>query len=166
MRPIDILSFCLSILGIYSLLLYLRFLIPRYLIPPISALLNETQQFLLTHAQTIDAIPGGNELRMGLETLSNQLARMRLESNRSLGISQQVWLAIRQCLSFRLHVLSSRIESIRLRAEVAVDEEQVALLDAQPSADGTESAAPAADTATPMGVAAEPIPPPPAVIAS
>ncbi|KAI0250011.1 hypothetical protein BJV78DRAFT_1221997 [Lactifluus subvellereus] len=34
----------------------------------LSALLGNTQQFLRTHADTVHAIPGGNELRTGLDT--------------------------------------------------------------------------------------------------
>lgn len=81
MGPVDLLSFILSILGIYGLFLYLRFLIPRYLIPIVSALLNETQQFLLTHAETIDAFPGGNELRTGLETYEGLCAHIEHPSH-------------------------------------------------------------------------------------
>ncbi len=56
MNSIDILSLCLSILGIYGLIFYLRYLIPYYVIPLLSARLKETRQ-LLDHAEAINAIP-------------------------------------------------------------------------------------------------------------
>jgi len=65
MALIDILGFCLSLLGIYGLLLYLRHLLPRYAIPSLSTLLNETQQ-LLRHAEVISAISPENESQMQL----------------------------------------------------------------------------------------------------
>ena len=40
MRFTDILSFCFSILGLYGLVCYLRFLIPRNVIPYVSAVLT------------------------------------------------------------------------------------------------------------------------------
>ena len=39
----DILSFCFSILGLYVLVHYLRFLIPRNLLPHVSAVLAEAE---------------------------------------------------------------------------------------------------------------------------
>ena len=60
MLVIDALSLGLSILGFYGLVLSLRYLIPRYIIPLISARLNETQQ-LLSHAEEINAIPQESE---------------------------------------------------------------------------------------------------------
>jgi hypothetical protein len=46
MRFADILSFCFSILGLYGLVYYLRFLIPRNLLPYVSAVLAETEHLL------------------------------------------------------------------------------------------------------------------------
>ena len=66
MRFIDILSFCLSILGVYGLVLYLRYLLPHYVIQLLSALLNETQQ-LLDRAEALHAIPLESELRSQLD---------------------------------------------------------------------------------------------------
>jgi len=63
MQFIDILSFCLSLLGIYSLVLNFRYLLPCYTIPVLSALLTSTQQ-LLNNAETISAIPSESEIRM------------------------------------------------------------------------------------------------------
>ena len=66
MLVIDALSLGLSVLGIYSLILSLRYLIPCYTAPCLSARLNETQQ-LLSHAEAINAIPPESELRTHLD---------------------------------------------------------------------------------------------------
>jgi len=66
MRFIDVFSFCLSILGVYGLILYLRYLLPHYIIPLLSALLNETRQ-LLDRAEALNAIPLESELRTQLD---------------------------------------------------------------------------------------------------
>jgi hypothetical protein len=63
MHFIDILSFCLSLLGVYGLILYFRYLFPCYVIPPLSALLNETKQ-LLERAEEIGAVPPQSECRI------------------------------------------------------------------------------------------------------
>jgi len=60
MSFIDTFNFCLSLFGFYSLVLYLRYLLPRYIVPPLSTFLNETQQ-LLHRAEAIGAIPQDSE---------------------------------------------------------------------------------------------------------
>jgi hypothetical protein len=62
MHFIDALSLGLSFLGIYGLVFSIRFLIPCYIIPFISAHLTSTQQ-LLNHAEAINAIPPESEYR-------------------------------------------------------------------------------------------------------
>jgi len=161
MRPADILNLGLAILGISGLFLSPRFLIPSFLVPRVSALLDNTKQYLDTHTDAIDA---GNELNMGFQTLSDQFALMRMKSNSSLGILEQFCLATRHGLTCKLYVLSRRVKSIRVKAEMAVDRQRLASLDVQQSADTAESAAPAADVAIPIGDVAEFIPPPPAII--
>jgi hypothetical protein len=66
MSLLDALSLTLSILGIYSLILALRYLIPCYTVPYLWARLNEAQQ-LLGHAEAINAIPPESEHRTHLE---------------------------------------------------------------------------------------------------
>src|SRR6266850_1768112 len=72
MSFIDILGFSLSLLGIYSLVLYLRYLLPRYNIPSLSAFLSETQQ-LLGHAEEICAIQPESEYRAHLHLYDNHV---------------------------------------------------------------------------------------------
>jgi hypothetical protein len=70
MHFIDILSLSLSFLGIYGLFLSLRYLIPCYIIPFISANLSSTQT-LLNHAEAINAIPPESEYRTHLDVYEN-----------------------------------------------------------------------------------------------
>jgi hypothetical protein len=65
MRFTDILSFCFSILGLYGLLYYLRFLIPRNLLPYVSAVLTEAEH-LLDRAESTGVIPRPNDYRSAL----------------------------------------------------------------------------------------------------
>jgi len=60
MHFIDTLTLGLSILGVYDLILYLRFLLPRNVIPRVAAPLSEVQQ-VLNRAQSIGAIPHDSE---------------------------------------------------------------------------------------------------------
>ena len=62
MQFTDILSFCFSILGLYGLVYYLRFLIPRNLLPHVSTVLTEAEH-LLDRAESIDVIPQMNDHR-------------------------------------------------------------------------------------------------------
>ena len=62
MLCIDILSFSLSVLRVYGLVLKFRYLLPRNAILLLSVLLNETQQ-LLDHAEEIGAVPLQSECR-------------------------------------------------------------------------------------------------------
>jgi hypothetical protein len=66
MHFLDSLSLSLSFLGIYGLVLSLRYMIPCYFIPYLSAHLNEAQE-LLNHAEEINAIPLQSEHRTHLE---------------------------------------------------------------------------------------------------
>jgi hypothetical protein len=65
MRFTDILSFCFSILGLYGLVYYLRFLIPRNLLPCVSAVLTEAEH-LLDRAESIGVISRSNDYRLAL----------------------------------------------------------------------------------------------------
>ena len=66
MLRIDIIGFCLSVVGIYGLILYLRYLLPRNAIPLLSTLLDETRQ-LLDRAEAISAVPPQSESRTRLD---------------------------------------------------------------------------------------------------
>ncbi|KAF8501519.1 hypothetical protein F5888DRAFT_1801044 [Russula emetica] len=127
----DILSFCFSILGLYGLVYYLRFLIPRNLLPYVSAVLTEAEH-LLDRAESTGVIPRPNEYRSALTlykavmplptdghltdrySYSNQFLWIRMESHRSPGILQQLRLAIQYGLSCRLYMLSSRVVAIKV----------------------------------------------------
>ena len=61
----DILSFCFSILGLYGLLHYLHFLIPRNVLPRVAAVLAETEH-LLHRAESSGVIPQPNDYRSAL----------------------------------------------------------------------------------------------------
>jgi hypothetical protein len=65
MRFTDILSFSFSILGLYGLVYYLRFLIPRNLLPHVSAVLADAAH-LLDRAESIGVIPRPNDHRSAL----------------------------------------------------------------------------------------------------
>jgi hypothetical protein len=65
MRFTDILSFCFSILGLYGLVFYLRFLIPRNVLPHTSAVLTEAEH-LLDRAESTGAILQLNDYRSAL----------------------------------------------------------------------------------------------------
>jgi hypothetical protein len=62
MQFIDVLSFCFSVLGLYGLVFYLRFLIPRNVLPYVSAVLTEAEH-LLDRAQSTGVIPRPNDYR-------------------------------------------------------------------------------------------------------
>ena len=61
----DILIFCFSILSLYSLTCYLRFLLPRNVIPYVSAVLTEAEH-LLNRAKSTGVIPRPNGCRSDL----------------------------------------------------------------------------------------------------
>jgi hypothetical protein len=72
MRSIDIIGFGLSTLGVYGLILYLRHLFPHYVVPLLSALLDETQR-LLHHAEALCAIPLEGEYKIQLDLCDSPL---------------------------------------------------------------------------------------------
>ena len=53
-------DFCFSILGLYGLVYYLRFLIPRNILPYVSAVLAEAEH-LLDRAESTGVIPWPND---------------------------------------------------------------------------------------------------------
>ena len=66
MRLIDILSFSLSLLGIYGPILLTHYLLPRNVTPILSTLLDQTQQ-LLSLAEQIGAVPSQSEYKFRLD---------------------------------------------------------------------------------------------------
>jgi len=127
MRFTDILSFCFSILGLYGLVYCLRFLIPRNLLPYVSAVLTEAEH-LLDHAESIGAIPRPNDHRSGLTSCASEFLQIRMESHRAPGILRQLRLAVWYGLTCRLYTLSSRVEAIKIEIELAIDEQQLTSL--------------------------------------
>jgi len=127
MHVIDTLGFCLSLLGIYDLLLYSQYLLPRYTVPPLSVLLNETEQ-QLRHAEDISAIPLGSEYKTQLDRLVDQFTMMRVESNQARGTPQQLRLAIQHGLTWRLCTLRYQIAAIGSSLELAIDQHHLAII--------------------------------------
>src|SRR6266852_6978877 len=135
MQFTDILSFCISILGLYGLVYYLRFLIPRNVLPHVSAALTEAEHSL-DRAESTGVIPRPNDYRSALtsyETVmhlpadrhltdqrscASEFLQIRMESHRAPGILRQLWLASWYGLSRRLYILSSRVEAIKIKIEV------------------------------------------------
>ena len=135
MQFTDILSFCISILGLYGLVYYLRFLIPRNVLPYVSAVLAEVEH-LLDRAESTGVIPRQNDYRTALtlyedivplptdhhltdqRSCASEFLQIRMESHRAPGILRQLWLAVWYGLTFRLYTLSSRVEAIKIRIEV------------------------------------------------
>jgi hypothetical protein len=131
----DILTSGLSLLGVYSLFIYLPFLLPCNLIPSVASTLNETQQ-LLVHAEDIGAIRDVSEYRTSLamyegvvlmptdrhvadrHSSANQFLEARTDSQRSPRIFQQLLLAARHGMTYKLYALSSRIEAVKVQLEV------------------------------------------------
>ena len=66
MHFFDVLSFGLSVLGIHSFLHYLRFLLPRNIIPLVSLRFDEAEA-LLNSAEAAGAIRNSSESRMTFE---------------------------------------------------------------------------------------------------
>ncbi|KAH9024289.1 hypothetical protein EDB84DRAFT_1507179 [Lactarius hengduanensis] len=94
----DIFGFCVSILGMYGAVVYLRCLLPRHIIPNVSAMLHDAQDTLAV-------------------LFASELARMRIHSHRSPGLFQQIRLTVQHRLTYRLYSLSSQISAVRLRVE-------------------------------------------------
>jgi len=140
MQFTDILSFCFSVLGLYGLVYYLRFLMPRNLLPYVSAALAEAER-LLDRAESIGVIPRPNDYRSALtlyeavvplptatdchlidqHSCVNEFLRIRMESHRAHGILQQLQLAVQYSLTYRLYTLSSRVEAIKIKIEVCLN---------------------------------------------
>jgi hypothetical protein len=135
MQFTDILSFCFSILGLYGLVFYLRFLIPRNVLPYVSAVLTEAEH-LLDRAESTGVIPRPNDHRSALtsyETLvhlppnrrltdhysySSQFLRIRIESHRAPGILQQLRFAVQYGITCKLYILSLRVVAIKVEIKV------------------------------------------------
>lgn len=137
MRLVEILSHMLSIFGIYCLVQHVPFLLPRNLIPHVAAVLTEVRG-LVDRAEANGAITDASKYRADLtryeairrlaptsvtphwssHSFANQLQRMRTESQRSPGIFQQLLLAVRYRLTYKLYMLSSQVEDVKIKVEV------------------------------------------------
>ena len=137
MQFVNILSFCFSILGLYSLVCYLRFLIPRNVLHYVSVVLSEAEH-LLDRAESTGVIPQPNGYRSMLtmystklsffsqgmvtsldhHSYSNQFLRIRMESYLAPGILQQLRLAVQYGLTCELYTLSSRVVEIKVEIKV------------------------------------------------
>ncbi|KAH9955037.1 hypothetical protein BC827DRAFT_912279 [Russula dissimulans] len=169
MGLLDVIQLSLVVLGAYRLVVLLRYVLPRDVVPHVSTAMNETQS-LLDKAEAVNAIPKDNEHKKDLtmytvfryvgiisltcylfffsRSLRAQLLRMRMESNRSPGFISQLQLLFLRGLTFRLYRLSTHIEAVRVKVELAMDELHLAtgqsatttaLASSTPKADGAQS---------------------------
>ncbi|KAI0302323.1 hypothetical protein B0F90DRAFT_1816532 [Multifurca ochricompacta] len=158
---VEIFGFCLSIFGMYGVVIYFQYLLPCYIVPSISELLSNSQQ-ILAHAVEINSFPETSEYRMDLE-----ITALRVNSH---GCE---WRAIAPQasssnfgLQFGMVSHAGFIPSLRefmqsVVLQLAIDEQRIA------TSQGLAGAAfpgPAADTAISTGFIAEPTPPPAAAI--
>jgi len=124
MHVIDIISFCLSLLGIYGPILLVHHLLPRKVVPLLSTLLDETQE-LLGRAEGIGAVPPQSEYKVRLDRSAYQFAMMRTESNHARGIFRQLRIAFVGGLTYRLLSLYYQVESIKSDLELEVDKQRL-----------------------------------------
>jgi hypothetical protein len=139
MNFFDILSAALSILGVYTLVIYAPYLLPRNLVPHVSAALSEVKGLLdqaeANGAITDDAseyranltmydglpvvvVSSRHSLTVRFRRLAHQLQRMRAETQRYPGIYQQLVLTVRSCMTYKLYTLSSQVEDMKIKVEV------------------------------------------------
>ena len=135
MQFTDILSFCFSILGLYGLVYYLRYLIPRNVLPYVLSVLTDAER-LLGRAESTGVIPRPNDYRSALtlyeavvplptdrhltdqRSCASEFLQIRVESHRATGILQQLWLTVWYGRTYGLYTLSSRIDAIKIKIEV------------------------------------------------
>ncbi|KAI0282882.1 hypothetical protein BGY98DRAFT_954083, partial [Russula aff. rugulosa BPL654] len=160
MAFIDILSLILS----FGIVFSLRFLFPRNIVPLVSTSFEDAVT-VLQRAEAIN-IPYVSEYRANLAILHPQFLQMRTESHRSPNFFQQFYLLFLCGLTWRLYVVKSRVDAIRRKIELAVDERQLAFLSNTNAQNATATALPAsaADAGIPMTNVTEPRPPPAAVL--
>ncbi|KAI0282885.1 hypothetical protein BGY98DRAFT_66282 [Russula aff. rugulosa BPL654] len=160
MAAIEIISFVLS----WAFIASLRVLFPRNMLPQVSTSFEEAAT-LLDRAEAIN-MPYVSEYRANLAILRPQFLQMRTESHRSPSFFQQFYLLFLCGLTWRLYVLKSRVDAIRRRTELAVDERQLAFhtnTNAQRATTSARSTS-TADTVIPMTNVTEPMPPPRAAL--
>jgi len=124
MSVIDILGFCLSLLGIYGPILFVLYLLPRNVTPCLSTLLEETRR-LLRRVEEVGAVPLHSKYKHHLNHSANQFAMMRLESNHAQGIFNQLRVALLGGLTYKMYSLYYEIEAIKSGLEVETDKQQL-----------------------------------------
>lgn len=143
----------------YGVVVYLHGLLPRQIIPHVSAKLDDAQE-TLARAIKAGAIPHISKYGEDLESFASELALMRIKSHGYPGLFQQIRLAVQHRLTYKLRSLSSQIGAVRLRVELAMDEQRLALRTIQPNVVFTSVSIPASDVAGPMIYVTLPAPPP------
>jgi len=166
MAVTDILSLILSL----AILVSLRLLLPRNIVPWVSTSFEEAVK-ALQRAKALN-IPSVSEYQTNLAFEHSRFIHMRTESHSSPGFFHQLCLLFFHGLSWRLYVLKSRVDAIRQSIELAEDEcqlaheRQVAFLTSTNVQSATPSALPASaadSTVIPLTNVTEPTPPPRAV---
>ena len=136
MNFFHIFGFCVSVLQMCGVVVYLRSLLPRQMIPHVSAKLDDAQD-TLTRAVKAGAIPHISKYEEDLEryrihalppskmfslsrlhSFASELALMRIKSHSSPGLFQQIQLTVQHRLTYKLYSISSQIGAVRLRVEV------------------------------------------------
>jgi len=141
---IEVVNYCRALIAIIGFTLSLRFLLPRNVVPHVSAVLRETLA-LLDRAEAIGAIPLASEIRKALASCATDFLVTQMESHRSPGILQQLVLAVRVGLTYKTYDLYLRITAIRTEIQLAMDLVQLESLTTMQSS--TTTALPTVDVA-------------------
>jgi hypothetical protein len=80
MQLLDIASFCLSVIGTYGIVYSLRLLLPRNVIPHVSAALDEAT-LLLESAEDVNALPNTSEYWATLTMYEDVLTHLRSQQS-------------------------------------------------------------------------------------
>ncbi|KAF8270178.1 hypothetical protein EI94DRAFT_1798403 [Lactarius quietus] len=158
MNFFEVFGFCHQL---YAVVVYLHGLLPRYIITHVTAKLDDAQD-TLARAVKAGAIPNINKYEEDLKSFAGDLALMRRMSNRSPGLFMQVRLAVQHRLTYKLYSLSLKIDAVRRRVELEMDERRLALGAISHNNFITSVSIPLSGVTRPMIHVTLPNPPPPA----
>jgi len=158
MGNINLAGFIMSVFTTSAVVFWGRYLVPRFVVPWVSVPLGQVSALL----DLGESLANEDQLNISFAILNHRFIELRTENHHSPGFFQQLG-RIFAGLTYRLYVLWWDINAFQREVELAIDEQQLAALNADQNVAPRVLSDPTTNTATPANNVAQPTPPSPAV---
>jgi len=158
MGSINLAGFIMSVFTTSAVVFWGRYLVPRFVVSWVSVPLGQVSTLL----NLGESLTNEDQLNISFAVLNHRFIELRTENHHAPGFFQQLGRMFAG-LTCRLYMLWWDINAFQREVELAIDEQQLAALNANQNVATRVLSDPTTNTAVPVNNVTQPTPPSPAV---